>query len=128
MKKDYSKDVFKQLQEAMEMIAQMQEELREARVVIAQQAKRIAELEEKVGKNSGNSSKPPSSDFFKKPTNGRKKSGRKSGGQKGHKPYNAELYEEPDEIIEHKVEKCECGGEIKHLREYKAKQLVDIGI
>ena len=121
MKKDYSKDVFKQLQEAMVLIAQLQEELRQAK-------QRIAELEAMVGKNSGNSSKPPSSDFFVKPINTRKPSSKKSGGQKGHKPYQAELYDEPDEIIEHRVETCECGGEIEQIGLHKVKQLVDIEV
>ena len=128
MKKDYSKDVFKQLQEALVLIEELREELQTAKLVIAKQAQRIDGLESMLGKNSDNSSKPPSSDFFKKPINTRKPSGRKSGGQKGHKPHNAELYAEPDEVIEYKVRKCECGGTIGKFYECKTKQLVDIEI
>ena len=60
----------------------------ELRQIIAEQAKRIAELElqlAKALKNSSNSSKSPSSDIVKPPgkkTDRRKKS--KRGGQKGH--------------------------------------------
>lgn len=49
---------------------------------------RIAELERRLGLNSSNSSKPPSSDGVKKPARVkslRERSGRKPGGQKGHK-------------------------------------------
>jgi transposase len=49
---------------------------------------RIAELERRVGLNSSNSGKPPSSDGLKKPArvrSTREPSGRPSGGQKGHK-------------------------------------------
>ena len=47
----------------------------------------VAELKEKLGKNSSNSSKPPSSDgpAKPKPTSLRKQSGKKQGAQKGHK-------------------------------------------
>ena len=121
MKSDYGKGLYKQLEEAMALIAQLQEEVRALKL-------ENAELKARLGKNSGNSSKPPSSDFFSKPISTREPSGRKSGGQKGHKPHNAELFDNPDEVIEHKSEKCECGGKIEHFKEYRAKQFVDIEI
>jgi transposase len=49
---------------------------------------RIAELERRLGLNSSNSGKPPSSDGLKKPARVRslrEKSNRTPGGQKGHK-------------------------------------------
>ena len=49
---------------------------------------RIAELERRLGLNSSNSAKPPSSDGLKKPprvTSLREPSDKPSGGQKGHK-------------------------------------------
>ena len=48
----------------------------------------IAELERRLGLNSSNSGKPPSSDGLKKPSRVsslRERSGKKPGGQKGHK-------------------------------------------
>ena len=47
----------------------------------------IAELERRLGLNSSNSGKPPSSHGLKKParvTSLRERSGKKPGGQKGH--------------------------------------------
>jgi transposase len=54
----------------------------------------VAELEKRLGKNSQNSSKPPSTDGLKKPPRTgslREKSDKKNGGQVGHQgsPFNA---------------------------------------
>ncbi len=48
--------------------------------------KTVAELKEQLNKNSKNSSKPPSSDGYKKPNpkSLREKTGKKQGGQNGH--------------------------------------------
>ena len=57
----------------------------------------IKELREQLNKNSGNSSKPPSSDGFKKaPKSLREKSGKKRGGQKGHQGTHLAVLAEPD--------------------------------
>jgi transposase len=81
---------------------------------------RIKELEDQRSKNSKNSSKPPSTDEFDKPApkSRRKKSGRKAGGQKGHKGTNLKMVEAPDEKALHKVEVCACCQ--KSLRRQKA--------
>ena len=69
---------------------------------------RLTQLEEQVAKNSGNSSKPPSSDgLSKKPlepmtTSLRKKSGKKVGGQPRHAgSATLEQVAEPDQIVAH---------------------------
>jgi len=82
---------------------------------------RIKELEDQLSKNSRNSSKPPSSDEFDKPSpkSQRKKTGRKAGGQKGHDGTNLKMVATPDVEQLHKVEVCACCQ--KNLR----KQRVD---
>ena len=78
----------------------------------AQLTERIKELESQRSKNSRNSSKPPSSDGYgkPKPKNTRKKSGKPSGGQPGHKGQTLEQVDEPDQVIEHSIEQCaKCG-------------------
>lgn len=68
-------------------------------------------LHARLNLNSNNSSKPPSTDAFKKTIkNSRKKSGRLSGGQLGHKGRTLEKVLNPDEVIEFKIpEICNCG-------------------
>jgi len=71
--------------------------------------KRVKHLEEQLAKNSRNSSKPPSSDGFKKPSpkSLRKRGQRKSGGQPGHPGYTLKMVETPDTTKLHQVEICE---------------------
>ena len=71
----------------------------------------IAELKVQLNQNSKNSSKPPSSDGFKKPKNRslRKPSGKKPGGQEGHKGNGFTQLRTPDEYKYYEPETCaEC--------------------
>ena len=70
---------------------------------------RVAELERRLGLNSSNSGKPPSSDGLKKPPRTqslREPSSKKSGGQKGHRGETLRQIENPDVIINHYPEGC----------------------
>ena len=75
--------------------------------IILALVERVAELEARLNMNSKNSSKPPSSDGFKKPQSLRKPSGKKAGGQQGHEGSRIKL-EKPDRYILH--EPPECAG------------------
>ena len=64
----------------------------------------IKDLQRQLNMDSHNSSKPPSSDGYKKANKNRslrEKTGRKTGGQKGHKGVNMKLRHEPDEVNVH---------------------------
>lgn len=76
------------------------------------QQERIRDLENQLAKNSSNSSKPPSSDGYKKPApkSLRKKGELKSGGQPGHTGHTLGRVEEPDYTEVHPVLHCECCG------------------
>lgn len=69
----------------------------------------IQELKEQLNKNSKNSSKPPSSDGFKKPApkSLRKSAGKKVGGQDGHQGTHLAVISDPDEIVKHMPSACE---------------------
>lgn len=79
---------------------------------------RIEELERRVGRDSGNSSQPPSSDAPKSRAERRraareayKRSMRKSGGQPGHEGKTRQLAA-PERVDEHRVHlpvRCGCG-------------------
>ena len=74
--------------------------------------KRVRHLEEQLAKNSRNSSKPPSTDGFKKPSpkSLRKKGQRKSGGQPGHTGHTLKMAEKPDHTKVYHMDACECCG------------------
>lgn len=72
----------------------------------------VAELQEQVGQNSTNSSRPPSSDLPGPPKRERTPSGRRPGGQPGHEGTHRRLkpVEEVKEVIPVKPQKChQCG-------------------
>ncbi|GCE19112.1 hypothetical protein KDK_82330 [Dictyobacter kobayashii] len=70
---------------------------------------RIEELERRLGKDSHNSSKPPSSDGLgRKPGKQRRKSGKTSGGQAGHHGHTLMQALTPDSVVLHRPTHCEA--------------------
>ena len=78
--------------------------------VIAGLKARLDEFENP--KNSRNSSIPPSHDYTRPPRTKslRERSGKKPGGQPGHKGTTLSMVESPDEIIKHIPRFCSCCG------------------
>jgi len=117
-------------------IAEQDNRIAEQDKFIVIQANRILELEDqlrrtKLSKNSSNSSKPPSSDMFtvKRNQSLRESSGKKSGGQPGHKGTTLKMSANPDEVIKLVPEYCNiCGGSLcNEVEEFQSKrQVVDI--
>ena len=93
---------------------------------------RIEELERRLGLNSANSGKPPSSDGFKKPsrvTNQREKTGRKSGGQAGHEGTTLRQVPTPDKVVDHCPPVCTgCGGalSVEQATGHQKRQVFDL--
>jgi len=93
---------------------------------------RVAELERRLGLNSGNSGKPPSSDGLKKPvrvSSLREKSGKKSGGQPGHPGKTLRQTAAPDSTIDHFPETCAgCGAALNETMagQHAARQVFDL--
>lgn len=85
----------------------------------------------KTPKNSGNSSLPPSHDLFRiKNQSLREKSGKKSGGQPGHKGKTLLMLPDPDKVIEHKPDgTCPRCGRVHTEEIYEMigkRQVIDI--
>jgi transposase len=79
---------------------------------VAKQEERIAQLERRLGRNSRNSSQPPSADPpGSPPRRGKDRSGRKQGGQPGHEGKGRPLLPAwaVDEFVDHWPSACGCG-------------------
>ena len=86
---------------------------------------RIAELEAQLGKNSSNSSKPPSSDGPAKPPpkSLRGRSGRRPGGQAGHRGQTLCQVGDPDRRERHEPGCCRgCGKDLARAPEAGAER------
>jgi len=96
----------------------------------------IKALQAQAGKNSSNSSKPPSSDGYKKPNatqrtaSLRSKSGKSTGGQAGHKGHTLKFSETSDKTETHKVndncKQCGCHLKQEQIVGHEKRQVFDI--
>ncbi|MBF0230995.1 MAG: hypothetical protein HQK63_15615 [Desulfamplus sp.] len=98
---------------------------------IEKQQQVIDELQRQIAKNSSNSSKPPSSDGFKKQrTNSLRKKGEKTtGGQEGHKGSTLNQVETPDHKVVYETVSCvHCQTSLSDVpvSEYENRQVFDI--
>jgi transposase len=93
---------------------------------------RLAQLERRLGLNSSNSGKPPSSDGLKKPlrvSSLRERSGKKTGGRKGHPGKTLCQVEKPDVRIDYFPEACTtCGAALSEVMEtgHTVRQVFDL--
>ena len=91
---------------------------------------RLGELERRLGQNSRNSSKPPSSDGYQKPApkSLRRPTGKKSGGQPGHPGKTLCRTETPDHILVHELTFCPCGTDLSGVaaEDYESRQVFDL--
>jgi transposase len=101
------------------LFAQIDEQ-RESIIALTQ---RVNELEDRLAKNSRNSSKPPSTDGVTKkpkPKSLRGKSAKKPGGQKGHPGTTLSFVENPDHVVLHYHSPEACEGCARMLAEQTA--------
>ncbi len=70
----------------------------------------VQDLQARLAKDSHHSSKPPASDPLgrKRPRSQRRRSGKKPGGQLGHRGETRHLVALADEVVEHRPARCEA--------------------
>src|SRR6266700_1598582 len=97
-----------ELEQSHQANQDLREGLKQAIQAIEYLQERVKALEGQQAKDSHNSSLPPSSDrFVRAPKSLRTKSGKKPGGQPGHRGHHLRQVEMPDEILIHPVLCCE---------------------
>src|SRR5579859_4623193 len=118
------------IQQQETLLCQQSLQMQQMQEQIAALTRQVKDLQDRLAKDSHNSSLPPSSDrFVRQPKSLRTKSEKKTGGQEGHPGTTLRLCEVPDEVIEHQVSICaSCQQD---LREVEAcvtlrRQVVDI--
>ena len=113
-------DLLEQLMRTNEILAQQ----------VADLKLRVQELENQLAQDSHNSSKPPSSDGFKKQTKSLRKPGKnKPGGQKGHRGNTLKRVSSPDKMLTCSISNCtHCGHSLEHVPVdgYDSRQVFDI--
>lgn len=104
----------------------------ELKAIILQLKARIEELERSLKLNSSNSSLPPSSEGLRRkpsPQSLRGKTGKKSGGQPGHKGFNLSQVSNPNKIEKYALSTCSnCSCDLTNIAVKKVikRQVFDI--
>jgi transposase len=117
---------------AQEMLLLLTEQTQQVQHQITTLKSRVHELEARLGKDSHNSNKPPSSDGLKKkpaPVSLRPKTGRKQGGQKGHPGNTLPFSDTPDHTLAHIPTCCQgCGASLEcaQVLGEQRRQVVDL--
>lgn len=117
----------------VDLFVGVETQVRELANEVERQAELLKELQARLGKNSRNSGKPPSSDGYAKPpkrTESLRTKGQKpNGGQSGHKGETLKPSPHRDKTQTHQVANCgTCGASLNEIevRGYEERQVFDI--
>jgi transposase len=129
----YERDQLEKLDKEMliAIILTWQQQVQRLQQIVDEQAAMIQALRDQLSKNSRNSGKPPSSDGLQKPhtRNLRQKTGRRSGGQKGHRGYTLKMVEKPHHVQLHTVSRCtHCAADLRSVQpcQVERRQVFDV--
>lgn len=115
------------LQELTELVNELRKEIADLKRQLVEKDLIIADLQNRLNKNSQNSSKPPSTDFFRKPKSERSKNGKRAGGQQGHEGSTLKQVANPDVIQKHEITECKsCQHDLSNVKAtYEKRQIID---
>jgi len=119
-------------EELIALVAAQADEIARQAAEIAALKAQFAELERRLGLNSTNSGKPPSSDGLKKPPRTRslrEPSDQPPGGQHGHRGETLRQVAVPDRIVDHFPSSCTaCGAKVTAAMSsgHSARQIFDL--
>ena len=129
MLQQYIAEREKKVDELMETLSFKDKEIEKLTDEIAALRDQRDKFKAMLSKDSANSSKPPSTDGFRKAkaSSLRERSGKKPGGQFGHPGRTIQFFPNPTKIIEKRPEiLCNCGGVIQLEEKYTPKQVADV--
>jgi transposase len=114
-------------------IEELRAEVAELRAAVEMLRAENAELKARLGLDSSNSSKPPSSDGYKKPTRQQRRDEerkvRKAGKQPGARGHRLAPVDNPDEIFIHEPTEChDCGSSLRdgEIVDTEVRQVFDV--
>lgn len=120
------------MDEKDKIIAEQQRRIQQLEGLFRRALESISELERRLGLNSTNSGKPPSTDGLRKPpakNGGRKGKKNSSGGQAGHKGTTLMQLKNPDHVVVHPVTACQlCQADLSNVEANRhiTRQVFDI--
>lgn len=104
------------MEELLKKISDLNDLVKNLQLRISQLEAENADLRRQLNQNSRNSSKPPSTDGFKKQQAAFKRGkNKKQGGQVGHKGRTLNQVSTPDKIEQHHPNKCKCGCDLSGI-------------
>lgn len=124
------------VRERDQVIAELHDVVQHLQTTMRQQVEalqqRVAELEARLGKDSHNSSKPPSSDGLKhRHYTARPPSAKKTGGQPGHRGFRLERQATPDHVVVHRPAQCaKCQQDLTNVvgEVVETRQVLDVPV
>ena len=99
-------------EDLLALVAIQQRQIEDLKSTVVALSDEVQRLRSQLGRNSGNSSMPPSSDVFVKPERRKKpSSGRSKGKQPGSPGAGLAMVEHPDAVVDVFPPECQyCGG------------------